>query len=129
MSSSLISRSTRLPLTRTTPARFLSTTPVARKSTVEDTVEKVNRKVSDVALDAIEKGQQASQTIKSTVGLNANKAEGSAKEMSGEAMGKAQEMTGSAKGKAQELAGEAKGKASEIGGAAKGKAEEVKRKM
>lgn len=80
--------------------------------------------------------EQATETLKSTVGLNAKQAEGSAKEMSGEAKGKAEELageakgkTGEAKGKAEDLAGEAKGKTSEVAGKAKGKAEEVKGKM
>ena len=60
--------------------------------------------------------EQASDTLKSTVGLNAKQAEGSAKEMSGEAKGKASELAGEAKGKTQEVAGQAKGKAEEIKG-------------
>ncbi|CAF9927065.1 hypothetical protein IMSHALPRED_007112 [Imshaugia aleurites] len=62
--------------------------------------------------------EKATENLKSTVGLNAQKAEGSAKEMAGEA-----------KGKAEEVAGEAKGKTHEVAGQAKGKAEEVKGKM
>lgn len=80
--------------------------------------------------------EQASESIKSSVGLNAKSAEGSAKELSGEAKGKASEvqgkasgMAGEAQGKASELMGEAKGKGQEVAGQAKGKAEEIKGKM
>ena len=73
--------------------------------------------------------EQATETLKSSIGLNAKQAEGSAKEMAGEAKGKAQEMAGEAKGKTQEMAGEAKGKTHEVAGQAQGKAEEVKGKM
>ncbi|KAK3168141.1 hypothetical protein OEA41_004587 [Lepraria neglecta] len=117
MSFRLISRSA-FRLNTINSVRFFTTTSPARKTAVGDTVDKVNRKVGEAGVTAIEKGQQASQTIKSTVGMGTKEAEGSAKEMTGEA-----------KGKAQEVAGEAKGKASEVSGAAKGKVEEVKSKM
>ena len=91
--------------------------------------------------------EQATENLKSTVGLNAKQAEGSAKETTGEAQGKASELAGDAKsktqevagqakgkaaevqGKTQEVAGQAKGKTQEVAGQAKGKAEEVKGKM
>ena len=55
--------------------------------------------------------EQASQAIKSSVGMGSKEAAGSAKEMTGEAKGKASEMAGEAKGKASELSGTAKGMA------------------
>ena len=73
--------------------------------------------------------ESVAENLKSKVGINASKAEGSASEISGEAKGKAQNLAGSAKGTASELTGEAKGKASELAGQAKGKAEEVKEKL
>lgn len=79
--------------------------------------------------DQSQSKEKATSTLKSTVGINAKQAEGSAKEMTGEAKGKGSEMAGEAKGKAQEMAGEAKGKTQEVAGQAKGKAEEVKGKM
>ncbi|KAL9128213.1 MAG: hypothetical protein Q9175_007571, partial [Cornicularia normoerica] len=110
----------RAPLAATKRVRF-STSPYAQKdssSAVKDTIESVNKSVGDAAARGIEKGQQATENLKSTVGINAKHAEGSAKAM-----------TGDAKGKASELAGEAKGKTQEVAGQAKGKAEEVKGKM
>ena len=73
--------------------------------------------------------EKATESLKSTIGLNAKQAEGSAKEMSGETKGKASELAGEAKGKTQEVAGEAKGKTQEVAGQVKGKAEEVKGKL
>ncbi|KAK4694653.1 hypothetical protein P7C71_g2971, partial [Lecanoromycetidae sp. Uapishka_2] len=118
-----------LPLTRT---RLFTTTPYVQKTATEqakETVHKVNKAVSEPLVKGIEKGQEATQNLKSSTGLGAQKAEGSAAEMTGEAKGKAQGMAGEAKGKAQEMAGEAKGKASEVSGQAKGKTEEIKSKM
>ncbi|KAL6720969.1 hypothetical protein ACLMJK_000069 [Lecanora helva] len=102
-------------------SRLFTTSPYVRKTaseTAKETVENVNKTVGDAAVKGIEKGQQATATLKSSVGVKAKEASGSA-----------QEMTGEAKGKASEMAGEAKGKASEVSGEAKGKAEEIKGKM
>ena len=60
--------------------------------------------------------EQATDSLKSTVGINAGKVEGEAKEVTGEVKGKAAELSGEAKGKGQEVAGQAKGKAEEIKG-------------
>ncbi|KAK0517174.1 hypothetical protein JMJ35_000329 [Cladonia borealis] len=121
------------PALRTSPsARLFTTTAPFKKSateTAQETIQKANKTAGEAGVAAIEKGQQASAAIKSSVGLNSKEAAGSAKEMAGSTAGSAKEMTGEAKGKAQEVAGEAKGKASELSGAAKGKAEEVKGKL
>lgn len=124
----------RAPLAATAASKRVrfSTSPYAKKdsgSAVKETIESVNKTVGNAAVKGIEKGQKATDTLKSTVGLNAKQAEGSAKETSGEAQGKASELAGEAKGKAQEVAGQAKGKTQEVAGQAKGKAEEVKGKM
>ncbi|KAL8949635.1 MAG: hypothetical protein Q9183_007587 [Haloplaca sp. 2 TL-2023] len=140
-----------LPLAR---SRLFSTSPLARKSAVDqakDTVKSVDQTISNAAVKGIEKGGQAlgvfvcafadefetaeraAANAKSSIGLGASKAEGQASEMAGEAKGKAHEMSGAAQGKAQEMtggdasqmAGEAKGKASELAGEAKGKAQET----
>ncbi|KAL8826421.1 MAG: hypothetical protein Q9191_003809 [Dirinaria sp. TL-2023a] len=111
-------RSRLLPLAR--QARLFSSSPL-RASVIDsakESVKKADRTVSDAAVKGIEKGEQASQKAKSTIGLK-----------TGETKGTAAEVTGEAKGKAQELAGEAKGKASEVAGEAKGKTEEVKSKI
>ncbi|MCJ1485265.1 hypothetical protein MMC06_005439 [Schaereria dolodes] len=90
--------------------------------TAKDTVKSVDRKISDAAVKGIEKGEQASATVKETVGVNASKA-------SAKADGSTSEMAGEAKGKASELAGKAQGKTNELSGEVKGKAAEVKSKM
>lgn len=78
---------------------------------------KSNKRIANHFLDPISKQtEQATDSLKSTVGLNASKAEGEAKELTGEAKGKASELAGEAKGKGQEVAGQAKGKAEEIKG-------------
>ena len=69
--------------------------------------------------------EQASATLKSTVGIKSSEASASAQEMTGEAKGKASEVAGEAKGKASDVAGEAKGKASELSGKAQGTASEL----
>ncbi|CAD6577223.1 MAG: hypothetical protein ASARMPREDX12_008271 [Alectoria sarmentosa] len=127
-------RAPRAPLavTASTKRVRFSTSPYVQKdstSAVKETVDSVNKTVGEAAVKGIEKGQKATSALKSTVGINAKQAEGSAKEMTGEAKGKGSEMAGEAKGKAQEMAGEAKGKTQEVAGQAKGKAEEVKGKM
>ncbi|KAL8833253.1 MAG: hypothetical protein Q9170_004385 [Blastenia crenularia] len=133
-------RTRALPLART---RFLSTSPLSRKSAVDaakDTVKSADRTISDAAVKGIEKGEQAAASVKSTIGINASKAEGAASETTGDLKGKAgqstgdlkgkaNQSTGDLKGKASEVTGEAKGKAQEVAGAAKGKAEEVKSKI
>ncbi|KAF6219138.1 hypothetical protein HO133_004963 [Letharia lupina] len=114
----ITTRAPRAPLAATKRVRF-STSPYVQKdsgSAVKDTIESVNKTVGNAAVKGIEKSQQATENLKSTVGLNAKQAEGSAKETTGEAQGKASELAGDAKSKTQEVAGQAKGKAEEVKG-------------
>ncbi|KAF2459517.1 hypothetical protein BDY21DRAFT_370240 [Lineolata rhizophorae] len=86
--------------------RAFSTARPLQKSaadSVKDTAKKVDRTISDAAVKGIEKGEQASQSVKSTVGLGAKEAKGEAKEAAGEAKGKTHEMAGKAKGAAEEM--------------------------
>jgi len=75
-------------------------------------VKKVDRAVSDTLVKGIETGQQATAAARETIGINAQKAEGTASQVAGEAKGKAEELKGEAKGKAEEVKGEAKSKTS-----------------
>ncbi|MCJ1277903.1 hypothetical protein MMC21_005717 [Puttea exsequens] len=96
-----------LPLAR---SRAFATSPHVRKSATEqakETVHKVNRAVSDELVKGIEKGQEASESLKSATGINAEKTKGKAEEVAGEAKGKAHELAGDAKGKKEEMKGKA----------------------
>ncbi|MCJ1477052.1 hypothetical protein MMC13_005723 [Lambiella insularis] len=108
-----------------TSTRFHKDPISATVDTAKDTLKSIDRTVSDAAVKGIEKGQDAAAAARSTVGVNASKAEGSASEMAGKAKGAMNESTGSTTGSASEMVGEAKGKAQEVAGQTKGKAQEV----
>ena len=153
-----------LTLFRTRP---FSTSPYVSRSVVEgtkDAIDAVNGSVGKGLKKGIETGgesihlqlgkhcsicsrlearvinlyvEAAAEAAKSTIGINASKAEGSAGEVAGEAKGKAQEAASQSKDKASELAGKAKGavsnttegKSDEVIGEAKGKASELSGKV
>ncbi|EAW09726.1 LEA domain protein [Aspergillus clavatus NRRL 1] len=112
----------------TVGARFLSSTPKCEKGPVEttkDTLKKADRIVSDYAVKGINKGEEATNKLKETVGSSTAEAEGKAKGTVEELKGDAAEVAGKSKGKAEEALGSAKGTAKEVYGEAKGKAKEM----
>ncbi|KAK5006889.1 hypothetical protein LTR16_009256, partial [Cryomyces antarcticus] len=110
-------------------ARLFSTSARYQKSpvdTIKETAKAVDRTISDAAVKGIEKGEQATESLKAAAGLNASKAAGEASAMAGEAKGKAHEVAGAARGSdASAMAGQAQGVMSEMKGEIKGKAQEL----
>ncbi|KAH1337794.1 hypothetical protein KXV68_005511 [Aspergillus fumigatus] len=125
----------RIPAVRTTTraftaagSRFISSTPKNEKGPVEatkETLKKADRAISDNLVNGIDKGEQAKDKVKQTVGSSTEEAKYKAEGMKEEMKGEASEKAGETKGKAKETLGEVKGKAKEVFGEAKGKAKEM----
>ncbi|MCJ1337135.1 hypothetical protein MMC09_002414 [Bachmanniomyces sp. S44760] len=108
----------------TVPRAAFSTSIQSRKSAIDaakDTLKDVDRKISDAAVKGIEKGEQAAESTKHTIGMETSEARSEAKSKASELSGKAQGTAREAKGKAHEVAGQAKGKAEELKGEAEKK--------
>ncbi|KAH1486806.1 hypothetical protein LV164_007699 [Aspergillus fumigatus] len=125
----------RIPAVRTTTraftaagSRFISSTPKNEKGPVEatkETLKKADRAISDNLVKGIDKGEQAKDKVKQTVGSSTEEAKYKAEGLKEEMKGEASEKAGETKGKAKETLGEVKGKAKEVFGEAKGKAKEM----
>ncbi|KIW28733.1 uncharacterized protein PV07_08371 [Cladophialophora immunda] len=97
----------RSSIVRSSP-RLFSTTVIQQKSateSVKDGLKTVDRAVSDVAVAGIDKGVELKDKAAEAIGVETQKAEGTASQVAGEAKGKAAEVTGKAKGKAEEVKG------------------------
>ncbi|KAJ5167960.1 uncharacterized protein N7482_003554 [Penicillium canariense] len=106
--------------------RSISSTARYEKGPVDatkDTLKKADRIVSDVAVKGIDKGKQASEKIKDTMGTSSEEAKAKAQSKAQSVKGEAEEYMGKGKGEAEEVAGKAKGKLHEM----EGKAKEAKR--
>ncbi|KAL2014197.1 hypothetical protein VTN00DRAFT_1722 [Thermoascus crustaceus] len=89
-----------LAVARTRP--FSTTAPYHQRGPLQagkDALKKVDRAVSDVAVKGLEKGEQARDKIRDTVGVKGEEAQSQAKQVAGQAKGQAQKATAQAQEK------------------------------